>query len=1702
MAVGRISGPLLKSNLVRNGIDLAFETDLLYLDVNNSRVGINTSNPQYDLEVNGTIRADNLIADNVIVDSLTFENNNISSDTDIINLGTADNVVYQNKLVVNSIEINDNTIRVIDSNANLELDASGTGTIELLADTNVSGNLNVTGNVTTDGNITLGDSATDSIDFNAELASDLIPNINDTYSLGTPTKRWNAGYIQSVNASNITTDTLSVDGIDLQTRYGNIVYVAENGDNANTGTHPQDPVATIEKALQVVTAGDTVHIMPGVYQERLPLVVPAGVTVKGHSLRSVTVRPDSVDSEDVFHLNGETTVEDLTIQDFYYNSGTDVGYAFRFAPNFEVTSRSPYIRNVTVLTKGSVTNASDPRGFNQGDAGKGAYLDGSVATANSKEASVLFHAVTFITPGVDALTITNGVRVEWLNSFTYFANKGINAINGATGLKGAGQTAIRVSDLDGSFSAGETFTLSSVDGSTVLATGTIADKDTDGKFYINGNLTNLTERTLRLKKIIGFKGGAVLQTANKKFGSSSLFLDGVDSYISITANEDFGFAQGDFTLECWIDPDTVTGNQTIFDLRAGVAGDFTPHVFLDGSTLKYATADTTRIQGGTITTGSWQHIAVSRFNGWTRLYLNGTQVGVTYRDLTNYGDIKPTKIGGNYLGQNLFTGHIDDIRISNSSRYATGTYTVPTSQQVGDANTVFMTHFDGANGATELEEDVKERQTISFSGGATANYVELADFTDFGGEIRSIGSANIYGNYGAYGDGNGVIMYLIGHNFAYIGNGKEVTNDETTVIQANETTELNNAKVRYTSVDHRGDFRVGDSFYVDQETGQVVFNAATLDVVTPNGLTFTTGGDTTFVDGTKIETGDFRISGNTIETLTQDFDIDSATNIVNIQTNTNISGNLDVTGNVTVGGNVTIGDEDTDSININADVDSNITPNIDATYDLGSDTKRWKNVYANNFDNGNIKIEGNQIISTESNSDIEINASGTGNVVIDSDLQVTGNTAYDGAVTINSDVQITGQSTFDGDIVQTSGSININQSLTVADTLTVSGQADFENIQIAGNVVQTTESNSDLELSAAGTGKVIFPDSDLEIGGDLTVTGTTTFNNLAATGTITTDTLVANTATINGQANFEDIEINDNYITTTQSNSNLELRAAGTGQILIPDNNVNITNDLNVDGTITFNNSSGNFLTTDRLTVNDLLTINGQAQFEDIEINDNYITTTLSNSDLELRTSGTGQIVLQEDVTITGNLTVDGTTTFTGSVTGTTATIDNLIINNNMTIQGQINFDNIEINDNYITTTESNSDLELRANGTGQVIVPDNNVEITNDLNVLGTTTVQDITGTNITTDILNVNDTLTVDGKADFDDIVIQGNTIQTTQSNSDLELSASGTGQVVIPNNDVVINQNLTVLGDISASGLQSQGRVTANSFFTGDLLIDDNFITTTLSNSDLELRANGTGSIVIDDYSFNNNIMSTTGTMVISPASGTLEIDSTDSIILPNGDTSQRNATPQTGMIRYNNQTNNFEGYNGNWVNLDEGVVDSDGDTKITAELTPGANDDVIRFYNAGVLTADLTATRFSTTKLIVDDLEFEDNTIKTITTNSDLQLSGNGTGGVVIDNFQIKDSTILNTVTDNVTVFDSNANGYFKFAGTKGVVIPVGDNLNRPAFVNSETGMLRYNTADERVEIFDGTNWTSVAGSASGISRNDAEAIALEYVLVLG
>ena len=225
MAIGRISGPLLKANLIRDGVDLAFETDLLYLDVNNARIGVNNSTPTTDLDVNGTTRSTNLTVDNQLdIGNLTITGNTIStSDSTIFFTGAAgEAVVYNARLHVDDIEITGNTIRTFNSNADLEFTPNGTGQLVVNSNTDINGNLYVTGNIVADGNvtiggnITIGDELTDTLTINASITSDLIPEENNIYDIGSPSLRWNNIYVNNFNTSSFNTPTLDVGPISFR----------------------------------------------------------------------------------------------------------------------------------------------------------------------------------------------------------------------------------------------------------------------------------------------------------------------------------------------------------------------------------------------------------------------------------------------------------------------------------------------------------------------------------------------------------------------------------------------------------------------------------------------------------------------------------------------------------------------------------------------------------------------------------------------------------------------------------------------------------------------------------------------------------------------------------------------------------------------------------------------------------------------------------------------------------------------------------------------------------------------------------------------------------------------------------------------------------------------------------------------------------------------------------------------------------------------------------------------------------------------------------------------------------------------------------------------------------------------------------------------------------------------------------------------
>lgn len=1257
MAVGRISGPLLKANLLRDGVNLAFETDLLYLDVVNGRIGIKTVSPSHDLHVVGTTRTTNLeVTNQADIATFTVLGDVISSTSPTITLqpNGINPVVYQGTIVTGLLQLSTNVIETTGIDTDLVIQTTGTGKVNVNADMLVTGNLHTTGNITADGDITIGDQNTDNIIFNADVASNIRPNTNNFYDLGSDPgdlagsnplatgQAWQTTYSHDLITSNIYADQIFVNGIDLRLPQGKIYYVAVNGNDSNAGVHENNPLASVKYALSLATSGDAVFIYPGTYTEVFPLTIPVGVTVRGSGIRAVTIQPTigTID-KDAFLLNGETTIEDLNITGFRFNGTNNTGYGFRFANNFLVTTKSPYIRNVSVITKGSVTSVSDPYGFDSNDAGKGALADGSVANSSSKEASMLFHSVTFITPNQETVSATNGVRIEWLNSFTYFADKGLYAYSSSTGFAGVGNTRLRIDIKTGTWSVGNTLTYYDTDGTTVLGTGTIAS--------IDGNYVNLTGKqvgfetiTDRATKTTFANGGAKLSTSIKKFGTASLALDGIGDFVVVPSQPDFNFGGDSFCLEAWIyNTINPSANQILFDFRTTTPS-WAPTFYLQSSTntLRFVSNGGVLVESvESIPLNTWTHVALACNGTSTRIFINGTQSGPTYTDNNTYIQ-GPLTLGARFDGTTAFYGYIDDVRISKGVPRYTSNFTVPASALTGDNSTVLLLHFNGPNNSTIFLDDGVTLQDLRITNGGptigTASLINFADYSDFGAEVRSIGSANIYGNYGAYGDGDGIIVYLVSQNFAYVGSGKLSTNDPNDTIATNEVVELNRAKIYYTSVDNEGNFKVGDSFYVNQKTGEILFNNQSLSITAPEGVVFTDGIHTTTILPTNIDTGNIRISGNTIESLTGDVNVTAASGAINLKNNTYITGNLDVTGDITLGGNIQIGDQSTDTIDFVGNIQSDLVPATNAFYNLGSllPELRWKNIYLNRAEVDGLVIDSNTISTTISNDDLILIANGIGRIYIpESDVQIDQNLTVTQDLTVTSgttylkNVGITGTITQTGDIEQT-GNFTTSGNTQVTGNITGTGYLQLPVITISGNTVQTTVADTNLVLTANGTGNVVFEGLKVQ---DNNIQSTVLNSNIVLTPQGTGSVVVNSNQSLIvpvGTTAQRPASPSNGMVRYNTDTSRYEARANGYWIKLGGIEDVSGNTRILAEATPGENNNILYFYSNNNLmaTIDSTKLFAERVHTNNLDIYDNIITTLLPDSDINLTTAGTGGV--------------------------------------------------------------------------------------------------------------------------------------------------------------------------------------------------------------------------------------------------------------------------------------------------------------------------------------------------------------------------------------------------------------------------------------------------------------------------------------------
>jgi hypothetical protein len=385
MAIGRISGPLLAQNLLRNGVDLAFETDLLYLDVTNGRIGIKAGAPTVELEVGGDIKAKKITVNTATIGLVTITSDLTSSSFTTL-LGP------------------------------LNIQAGGNDIINILSNVELAGNLHATGDITADGNIRLGNNTTtDRLFIEADIYTDLIPALSvattgtssgattssgviSPFSLGTTSSYWLNAYLDTLRTNKLDSGTGTsitvfpndvkststwINGIpgqqfivngDIRVYGGspigtapvvsNILYVTMDGDDANDG-RAEDSSRACRSITGAINSpyykeGTIIKVRSGHYYENNPIQLLPYTAVVGDDLRTTMIEPLNKDV-DLFWVNSGVYIAQMTFLNLRRGSVTRYApggsgayqtgaYCVAFPPSLSNPIdlyHSPYIQNCT-----------------------------------------------------------------------------------------------------------------------------------------------------------------------------------------------------------------------------------------------------------------------------------------------------------------------------------------------------------------------------------------------------------------------------------------------------------------------------------------------------------------------------------------------------------------------------------------------------------------------------------------------------------------------------------------------------------------------------------------------------------------------------------------------------------------------------------------------------------------------------------------------------------------------------------------------------------------------------------------------------------------------------------------------------------------------------------------------------------------------------------------------------------------------------------------------------------------------------------------------------------------------------------------------------------------------------------------------------------------------------------------------------------
>jgi hypothetical protein len=223
-------------------------------------------------------------------------------------------------------------------------------------------------------------------------------------------------------------------------------------------------------------------------------------------------------------------------------------------------------------------------------------------------------------------------------------------------------------------------------------------------------------------------------------------------------------------------------------------------------------------------------------------------------------------------------------------------------------------------------------------------------------------------------------------------------------------------------------------------------------------------------------------------------------------------------------------------------------------------------------------------------------------------------------------------------------------------------------------------------------------------------------------------------------------------------------------------------------------------------------------------------------------------------------------------------------------------------------------------------------------------------------------------------------------------------------------------------------------------------------------------------------------------INPVNDVLTVSGGGAITIPAGVTGDR-PTPATGMIRFNTTDGRFEAYDGvAWTGLG-GVVDVDQNTYISAEDSPGADNNQLKFYAGGTLAAtfDANTASFTGNVDIAGNVNIGGNiTIGDANTDS-ITVAADFDSHLIANTHNTFD--LGKQGVDWRTLYVQNIKGSgdsVTFTNTGAIIVPSANTSLRPS--SPQEGMFRFNTEENRFEGYDGTQWNGLAGSVIDLDRN--------------